>query len=72
MVKEKRISCSSDPTKSSKYWMKTSTSSDSVFRQVRNNEYDEPHSSAVLTKEEAEKRLKAWKRTNLVRKRSEK
>ena len=68
MVKEKSISCSSDPTKSCRYWMKTSASSDSVFRQVRNNG---SHSGAVLTKEEAEKRLKAWKRTTHVRKRSE-
>ena len=70
MVKEKSKSCSSDPTKSSEYWMKTSASSDSVFRQVRNTDYMGSCSGGVLTKDEVEKRFKAWKRTTLVRKRT--
>ena len=58
--------------KMSQYRMKTSTSFDPVLWKAKNIENVVKKGGKFLSKEDVEKRLKAWERTTLVRKRSEK
>ena len=55
----------------SKYKMKTLYSSDPVFLQAKNCKTGVTQRGDFLSKDEVEKRLRAWERTTLVRKRSE-
>ena len=53
------------------YLMKKSTSSDSLCNQPKNSKKGIRRSSETISKADVEKRLKAWKRTTIVRKVSE-
>ena len=58
-------------TSSQNYLMKKSTSSDSLCNQPKNSKKGIRRSSETISKADVEKRLKAWKRTTIVRKVSE-
>jgi hypothetical protein len=66
------LGCEGPKNNMSQYRMKTSASYDPVLWKAKNIENVVKKGGNFLSKEDVGKRLKAWERTTIVRKRSEK